>query len=118
MNNFERMMIKVIVLFLILIVAVYFLLVWRYGTPPALKEKSDYVMFVSAPERKCGDLSNLSDIMIKDDIILDSIGERLTMGASLPDIPVYSTVFGARNKEVRLILAKMNGGGEDTENAV
>jgi len=32
--------------------------------------------------------------------------------------PDMARSFGARNKEVRLILAKLNGGGEDTENAV
>lgn len=111
-------MIKISVFFLILIVAVYVLFAWRYGTPPVLKEKSDYAMFVSPPERTCGDLAKRSDITINDNILLEGIGRRLTLDASLPDIPVYSPVFGARNREVRLILAKMNGGGEDTENAV
>ena len=32
--------------------------------------------------------------------------------------PTFSQSFGARGKEVRLILAKMNGGNEETENAM
>ncbi|MCX7934650.1 MAG: terpene cyclase/mutase family protein, partial [Planctomycetota bacterium] len=39
--------------------------------------------------------------------------------ADLPyETPAMARAFGARTKEVRLLLARMNGGGDDTENAV
>lgn len=111
MNRFEHTMLRLIVLAVILIVIVHFMLPVRTEEPPEVKGDPAKMVSLVKFEGK----AEMPDL----DLNVDT-GEPRTfeLGAVAYEKPKHHRAFGARNKEVRLILAKLNGGGEDTENAV
>lgn len=110
MNRLEKIFLRVIILVIVLFVVVYFMLDKKEYTVPELKPLPK--MFLVA------DSSQKSELAFSGIDIKAAKETEFAMDSITYEKPTFARAFGARSKEVRLILAKMNGGGDDTENAV
>jgi len=98
------------------VVAVLFIIVAFFfgGRPASAMPKCTANLARHVPV--VGNLAPLKlDIKAETDIALE---QPLTIADLSYERPAMARAFGARTKEVRLLLARMNGGGEDTENAM
>ncbi len=109
MNKLEFAMLRVLAVALILFIVVHFLL-------PAYTEEAPAVKDVTSGLPSTGPMS------FKMPDFHSAVGEVSGSAFAMVDVPydkpAFSSAFGARSKEVRLILAKFNGGSNSTEDAV
>jgi len=103
----DKKLLRVAALAVVLLVVVHFLLHRRLGAPPKVEDPASLANFADPYRAAVPDLSALAG--------RDTAAEPLDIGYVEPVSP---RAFGSRSKAVRLLLAKFNGGGEDTEKAV
>lgn len=109
MSGLEKKLRDLLILSIILFVVVYFMLDRRFGEPPVLEDEEipKYAVLVNPHERG-----------VEQDALKSKTVDTPELDEFAYEAPSFQPMFGARNKEVRLILANLYGGGERTENAV
>jgi hypothetical protein len=108
MSDLDKRMLRLGALAIVLLVAVHFLLHERFGAEPKagnLTELACYADLATVPLPGAAAGGGAG-------------GPAFPMEAPTFDRPAFTPSFGARAKDVRLLLAGLNGGGEDTEKAV
>lgn len=114
MNDMENRMLRILIVAIVIGVIVHFML-------PDHPEYESEVKHIPVQKQYVNPLTPLASVREPDlppEIPLEITPVEVSMKSIRYDKPAFAAAFGARSKEVRLILAKMNGGGEDTENAV
>lgn len=107
MSKLDKLFQGLVTISVATLVAVYFLLDRKYDFPEELEEPETYVIGVAATEHPLGEMKFSTDTQY------ETAERKFTY-----DEPAFVPAFGARTKEIRLMLANIYGGSENTEAAV
>lgn len=111
MNKLEKAMLRLLILAIIIIPIVHFMVPGGSEQPPAVPTINTPVVMPNIVKKFKMPLPEDTELNTE----LSYKGKVKNISFSIPD---KSKSFGARSKEIRLMLAKMNGGGDETENAM